>query len=269
MIFNRFVSSNCTHGLYFLIGYSSGTPAAVDPRVTQVEDKLVGHQKQRFTLPPRPDYGTKGTLTCVRANYFPVVVPTRTLYKYDVAMSPDPKVKRIRSRIYKLLEDSAFKETKHLMATDYGKTFITAERLKLTNDRLQVEVRYYDVEQQAPDEKSKVYVCTISLVQQIEPDQLQDFVDGKTPDFDPSCVIQALNIILAKPPSQDPGLVPGKSKFFISEPKPSMNLGRGLVAFQGYYSSIRPSVGRVLCNVNVCYTAFYKYGLEPYLSVAL
>ena len=241
----------------------------VDPRVTQVENKLVASPRSRSTLPPRPDYGTEGVATCVRANYFPVALPTKTLYKYDVSMSPEPKIKRIRKRIFELLEYSAFQVTKDLMATDFAKTIITAEKLKLSNDKLQVEVRYYDSDQQGPDERSKVYVCTVSLVQQIEPDQLQDFVDGKSPDFDTGSAIQALNIILAKPPSQDPRLIPGKSKFFISESKPSMNLSRGLVAFQGYYTSIRPSVGRVLCNVNVCYTAFYRYGLEPYFSSSL
>ena len=62
----------------------------VDPRVTQVENKLVASPRSRSTLPPRPDYGTEGVATCVRANYFPVALPTKTLYKYDVSMNPEP-----------------------------------------------------------------------------------------------------------------------------------------------------------------------------------
>ncbi|CAZ85927.1 unnamed protein product [Tuber melanosporum] len=178
-------------------------------------------------------------------------------------MSPDPKIRRIRKRVFELLELTSFSATRDLMATDYAKTIITARKLEIADDKLQVEVRYFDADQAGPHEKSKVYAVTITLVQLLEPNSLKDYVNGLDPDFDSSPAIQALNIILAKPPSQNAGVIPlGKSKFFVSEPNPQnqQHLPRGLLALRGYYSSIRPSMGRVLCNVNVCMTAFYKEG---------
>lgn len=249
------------------MGFRRGT-ASVDARVTATEDGMI--QKMRaaragptsdMDLPLRPGYGTVGTKTLVRANHFPVAIPQTTLFKYDVAMVPEIKIKRMKKRVFQLLEASALGKIKHLIATDYAKTIITPSRLTLPDDRLQVEVTYYDENQDGPTEKSKKYMVTIQLVQVIEPSELQKYVEGDSRGFDPGSAIQALNIILAKPPNSDRAIIPlGRSKFFVQENQPA-ELGRGLIALRGYYSSIRPSINRILCNVNVCMTAFYKYEL--------
>lgn len=219
-------------------------------------------------LPLRPNYGTVGTKTLVRANHFQVAIPQTTLYKYDVAMQPEIKIRRMKKRVFQLLELTALAKVKNLIATDYAKTIITPSRLTLKDDRQQVEVTYYD-EGQTPNEKSKKYMVTIQLVQMIEPSELQNYVEGKNRDFDPGSAIQALNIILAKPPSNNGTIIPlGRSKFFVQEARPA-DLGRGLMALRGYYSSIRPSINRILCNVNVCMTAFYKYTLFHFVALEL
>lgn len=224
-------------------------------------------QKSDLELPLRPGYGTIGVKTLVRANHFQVTIPQTTLYKYDVAMVPEIKIKRMKKRVFQLLEASAFGKIKHLIATDYAKTIIAPSRLSLPDDRLQVEVTYYDENQAGPTEKSKVYMVTIQLVQKIEPSDLQKYVEGNYREFDPGSAIQALNIILAKPPSLNGSIIPlGRSKFFVQDNRPA-DLGRGLIALRGYYSSIRPSINRILCNVNVCMTAFYRYKLTSCLGL--
>lgn len=241
--------------------------------MTATEDGLIEKMKSVRTgprgpdeLPLRPGYGTVGTKTLVRANHFPVAIPQTTLYKYDVAMVPEIKIKRMKKRVFQLLEASALGKIKHLIATDYAKTIITPSRLSIPDDKLQVEVTYYDENQGAPTENSKKYIVTIQLVQQIEPSDLQKYVEGNYRDFDPGSAIQALNIILAKPPNSNGAIIPlGRSKFFVKENRPA-DLGRGLIALRGYYSSIRPSISRILCNVNVCMTAFYKYGSYFFLK---
>ncbi|RPB12184.1 Piwi-domain-containing protein [Morchella conica CCBAS932] len=171
-------------------------------------------------------------------------------------MQPEIKIKRMKKRVFKILEMTAFQSQQNIIATDYSKTIITPSRLKIENDRLQIEITYYD-EGQTITEKSKKYMVTIQLVQLIDPGEFQKYVDGNNRDYDPGSAIQALNIILSKAPTNDPAIIPnGRSKFFVnSDPRP---LGKGLVALRGYYSSIRPSISRILCNVNVCMTAFYR-----------
>ncbi|KAI5840506.1 Piwi domain-containing protein [Morchella snyderi] len=171
-------------------------------------------------------------------------------------MQPEIKIKRMKKRVFKILENTVFQSQQNIIATDYSKTIITPSRLRIESDRLQVEITYYD-EGQTITERSKKYMVTIQLVQLIDPDEFQRYVDGNNRDFDPGSAIQALNIILSKAPSNDPAIIPnGRSKFFVnSDPRA---LGRGLVALRGYYSSIRPSISRILCNVNVCMTAFYR-----------
>jgi hypothetical protein len=51
------------------------------------------------SLPRRPGYGTSGRATWVRANYFPVTVPTTTMFVYDVKLEPEVKNRRKKKRL--------------------------------------------------------------------------------------------------------------------------------------------------------------------------
>ena len=75
-------------------------------------------------------------------------------------------------------------------------------------------------------------------------------------------VIQLLNVIIAKPPNENQ-LVKniGSNKFYpfgSHQDKEAYDLKGGLEALRGYFSSVRPVVGRMLLNVNVTAGAFYK-----------
>ena len=98
-------------------------------------------------------------------------------------------------------------------------------------------------------------------------------------------VISALNIILAAHPNRSggPGVMVGRNRFFFATAMAPSDLGGGLEAWKGFYSSIRPSHNQLMVNVNgqfhsfafldhmptdynppphgsVCTTAFYKPG---------
>ncbi|KAL7268875.1 hypothetical protein RUND412_008489 [Rhizina undulata] len=249
---------------------SGGEPVAHDIKVQEKEDSLINISKRLnldTPLPPRPDFGTNGTKTLVRANYFPVTIPKGTLYKYDVSVTPEMKAKRMKKRLFQLLEEqNAFREVKKYLSTDFAKTLISTEQLAFTDGKLQVAITYYDEDMPGPPQTgAKVYNVTIQLVQEIELDALQRYVNGENRDYDPASAIQALNILLSKVPAKSPNIFPlGRNKFFVKQAAESegrvYDLGKGLIALRGYYSSIRPSTTRVLCNVNVCMTAFYKAG---------
>ncbi|KXT00458.1 hypothetical protein AC578_1932 [Pseudocercospora eumusae] len=77
-------------------------------------------------------------------------------------------------------------------------------------------------------------------------------------------LVQLMNIVLTKAPSGAHAVRNvGQNTFYPYPDHPGVelyNLGGGLQALRGYYSSIRPAVNRLLVNLNVTAGAFYKPG---------
>lgn len=75
--------------------------------------------------------------------------------------------------------------------------------------------------------------------------------------------IQALNIVINQHANASSDLTAvGKGKFYPVIPNSNgfetLDLGGGLAALRGYYSSVRTAPGRILLNVNVASASFYK-----------
>jgi eukaryotic translation initiation factor 2C len=75
-------------------------------------------------------------------------------------------------------------------------------------------------------------------------------------------MIQALNIVLANDPRTDANITTTTQNMFYpfgDHPQmESQDLGAGLLALRGYFSSVRTGVNRILVNVNVATGAFFK-----------
>ena len=52
----------------------------------------------------------------------------------------------------------------------------------------------------------------------------------------------------------------GRNRYFFRAAAQPQSLGGGLEAWQGFYSSVRPTFKQLMVNVNVCTTAFYTPG---------
>ena len=222
---------------------------------------------QEGDFPPRPGFGKQGVQTIVRSNFFKVELPKKPFYQYDVDFTPSEKKGEKRSRLFELMQKApefiSLVPDSNYIAHDSSKTIISARRLDIEGDRFEFTLKFYFADD-TPSDKNKEYKVQIVPQRDLTSKELQDYVTGvpTAKDYDSSTIIRALNIILAKFPSS--GLSPnrqivnfGQQRFFIIETSPK-DLGGGLVAYRGYYSSIRPSFGRVLCNINVCTAAFFK-----------
>ncbi|QIW99263.1 hypothetical protein AMS68_004781 [Peltaster fructicola] len=77
-----------------------------------------------------------------------------------------------------------------------------------------------------------------------------------------SAMIQMLNIIFLKAPNEETDVeVTAQNKCFPYRAQrlvEARDLGIGLQALRGYCSSVRPTIGRLLLNLNVCTGVFYK-----------
>lgn len=226
-------------------------------------------------LPRRPGYGTVGQACLVRANHYPLHLPKETLLLYDAAIEPDVKNRKKRRRMFDMLEKhTAFQQFVSTAATDYSKLIVSTVPLNpaaapnqggRAADRVEITIIYKendDGDEPKDTDKAK-HRFTITRTTEIHRSDIDDYLQGRKPDYNYGQAIQALNIILAKFPNKSSNMVPvGRNKFFvINEAALKFDLGPGLTALKGYYTSVRPTVGNMMVNLNVCTTAFYKFVL--------
>ncbi|KAK4696440.1 hypothetical protein P7C71_g1473, partial [Lecanoromycetidae sp. Uapishka_2] len=181
----------------------------------------------------------------------------------------EPKSARKRRQAFAILfEDPAFQAIKPGYATDYGEYVITSRELKLDPNGLKVfKFMYRDAEDAVPSPYASRYTFTLQPVGIVPTTELLRYLASTATDpsdfTGKNDAIQALNIIVAKTPNFDPEIYQsGKNKFFSypSDQTKYINLGQGLIAVRGYYSSVRTSTSRILLNLNAQVSPFYPAG---------
>ena len=259
-----------------------------------------------FQLPLRPDYGTVGTVVHLRTNYFKMTIDAgKKLFKYTLTLTarykesrkdtstgkgkqpavPPERSRKRRQALALLFEHPDFRTIGHGVATDYGSIIITSKGLPLDeNGTKDYIVIYREIEDREPASNPIIYTFKLSYAGLVPTTELLRYL-ASTPS-DPSDftgkedAIQALNIIVARTPNFNPGVFQsGKNKFFHYPTQPNTydNLGGGLIAVRGYYSSVRTSTLRTLLNVNAQTSPFYpaikvvdllmQHGLTDWLAV--
>ena len=225
----------------------------------------------------------KYTLT-LTARYKESRKDTSTVKAKQPAVPPERSRKR-RQALALLFEHSDFRTIGHGVATDYGSIIITSKGLPLDeNGTKDYIVIYHEIEDREPSSNPIIYTFKLAYAGLVPTTELLRYL-ASTPS-DPSDftgkedAIQALNIIVARTPNFNPGVFQsGKNKFFHypTDPNTYDNLGGGLIAVRGYYSSVRTSTLRTLLNVNAQTSPFYPaikvvdllmlHGLNDWLAV--
>ncbi|KAJ2919770.1 hypothetical protein MD484_g671, partial [Candolleomyces efflorescens] len=247
-------------------------PVSVDARLQDnSQDAVVASLKSLSIasndLPVRPGFGTAGRPIKLRANFFPVKVPKGPIYEYDVAITPKAKelARRIKRRIFQLAEATpewTSKGLKGVVAHDHSAKLVAAKPLP---QPLTIEVQYYDENEEPPAKGGKRYTMEITYIQPLDTGNLVNYLAGQPQyrDYDIQPIVAALNLILGAHPdrSDGPGVMVGRNRwFFKAQGEQPTELGAGLEAWKGFYSSVRPAHNQLMVNVNVCTTAFYIPG---------
>ena len=236
-----------------------------------------------FQLPLRPGHGVEGTAIYLRTNYFKITVDDRKkLFKYSFTLTakfkappedtnkrapaiPPARSRKLRQALTLLFDHSDFRIGLGA-ATDYASTIITSEQLPTTgSETKKYEVVYREVEDQEPVSNPLIYTFKLSSGGLVPAAELLRYLASTPTDASDFTgkddAIQALNIIVARTPNLNPGVFQsGTNKFFDYPTDPSKynELGNGLIAVRGYYSSVRTSTLRTLLNVNAQTSPFYK-----------
>ncbi|KAI0080425.1 argonaute-like protein [Panus rudis PR-1116 ss-1] len=277
--------------------FAAGQPANIDSRLANnSEDTLVASLRSltiRDTdLPTRPGYGTIGRPVKLRTNFFPVKVPKGPLFEYDVTITPSVNLRRVRTRIFHLAEQTdewGQAGMTNAVAHDYASKLIAARKLP---QPLEIRVPFTETDTAPPEEppspqqakapgkggkggkgdgkKGKKtgpqeYVLTIKFIQELETASLLSYLNGSPQyrGYDIMPIVSALNLILMSHPNSaaGAGVMVGRNKFFFpSSNSDPFKLGGGLEAWKGFFTSVRPAHKQLMVNVNVCTTAFYSPG---------
>jgi hypothetical protein len=186
------------------------------------------------------------------------------LYRYDVAVQPTVAGKKLVQVIRLLLEVPELQALKHDVVTDFKSTLISRSRLPMDDKTYEVQYRAEGEDDPLPDAvKYKIrllYTNTLSvseLVKYLTSTNVNDSLD------DTQNLVQAFNIFLnhyAK--SADNLATIGSTKTFslASNSNNTWDLGSGLTAIRGFFSSVRVAAARILVNVQVSHGAFFNEG---------
>ncbi|KAG8740062.1 hypothetical protein FRC10_004782 [Ceratobasidium sp. 414] len=256
-------------------GIFNAGPATIDRRLTtHADDALVASFKklnvgekpsvEESDLPRRPDFGKAGQEIMLRTNYFPVEYGKATIYDYEISIEPETGIKRIMKRLLSLFMTSPeFGPYAASASHDNMKRLISLKNIPVTGAAqvFSISVTYFEEDEDGPNERSKNYRIALKLTTEHQTSEMTKYLGGTTgyDTFDPQPMLSAFNILLAKYPSQH-GVMVGRNKWFFPTPGSAAELGTGLQAYRGFYSSVRPSFQQLMVNVNVATSAFYRPG---------
>lgn len=230
------------------------------------EPDLAGLSLVDQTLPLRPSYGTRGRNVILRTNYFSLNLDEKTeLYRYSIDISPAAASRKRRQIIALFLATPTFGNIRPGVATDYSTIIVTASKLDLgDNAVLEESVLYCNEHELTPRPHAATYTVKLSQIREVKVTDLLKFLSSP-PSRDVSRfksmaeTISAINLAVTQPPNESPTVVSDSRnrKFFPLPLDGGERLGGDLIALQGYYSSVRGCISRMLVNVNVCTSAFY------------
>ncbi|KAI0554701.1 ribonuclease H-like domain-containing protein [Xylaria curta] len=272
----------------------SGDIPAPDPVVTKTEDSVLSSSPAAFAslslrevFPPRPSYGKQGGRIILRANYFTLEPSLKlVLYRYSWSVKKEEKQesgkqdgkknkaqelegKKLGRVIQLCLESPGLAEFQNDVVTDFRAVLIA--RRDIPDQEITIAYRAEGEVDPRPNAtrytmelKKNQTLHAADLVSHLTSTDLNSQYGGQLD------AVQALNILVnhyAKSSSEVTTL--GTSKSFPpvraddkdhKGPKNYEDLGAGLTAVRGYFTSVRAATARMLLNANVSHAAFYSKG---------
>uniref|UniRef100_A0A9L0KDB0 Argonaute RISC catalytic component 2 n=1 Tax=Equus asinus TaxID=9793 RepID=A0A9L0KDB0_EQUAS len=199
--------------------------------------------------PPRPDFGTSGRTIKLQANFFEMDIPKIDIYHYELDIKPEKCPRRVNREIVEHMvqhfKTQIFGDRKPVF--DGRKNLYTAMPLPIGRDKLEVTL---------PGEgKDRIFKVSIKWVSCVSLQALHDALSGRLPSV-PFETIQALDVVMRHLPSMR--YTPVGRSFFTASEGCSNPLGGGREVWFGFHQSVRPSLWKMMLNIDVSATAFYK-----------
>ncbi|MEQ2299990.1 Protein argonaute-3 [Ameca splendens] len=213
-----------------------------------------------FTLPRRPGYGSIGKPIKLLANCFQVEIPKIDVYLYEVDIKPEKCPRRVNREVV----DSM---VQHFKVTIFGDRLpvYDGKRSLYTASPLPVATAGVDLDVTLPGEggKDRPFKVTIRFVSLVSWHLLHEVLTGRSVpdplDLDKPIStnpVHAVDVVLRHLPSMK--YTPVGRSFFSSPEGYDHPLGGGREVWFGFHQSVRPAMWKMMLNIDVSATAFYK-----------
>uniref|UniRef100_UPI00358EBEC2 protein argonaute-1-like isoform X1 n=1 Tax=Myxine glutinosa TaxID=7769 RepID=UPI00358EBEC2 len=201
--------------------------------------------------PRRPSRGSVGKPIKLLANYFEVEIPKIDVHHYELDIKPEKCPRRVNREVVDYLVNRAsvqlFRDRKPVY--DGRKNLYTANPLPIGREKVELEVTL-------PGEgKDRVFHVSARWVSYVSWHALHDSLSARLVQV-PSDAVQAVDVVLRHLPSMR--YTPVGRSFFSSPEGYSHPLGGGREVWFGFHQSVRPCMWKMMLNVDVSATAFYK-----------
>lgn len=230
----------------------------------------IGRLQVGANFPRRPGFGTKGTNVVLWANYFEFVPPPNlVLYRYSITDVKDQggkaaAGKKLKQVINLILEQPPLQNIRNDIVTDFKNIVIS--RTEITTDQLKElprSIQYRAENEDEPRQLAPFYRYTLVPTGTLTVSELTEFLTSTNANavFDKGPITQALNIFLGHYAKSSPqhGTIGANKSFRLDQPEVTNgNLGAGLTALRGFFSSVRVATTRILVNVNMSHAPFYN-----------
>ncbi|XP_033109683.1 protein argonaute-2-like isoform X1 [Anneissia japonica] len=206
---------------------------------------------EEIPCPTRPNVGTEGRPIVLRANHFQIRIPRGEIYHYDITITPDKCPRRVnREVIETLVKQCSPRIFANLRPVfDGRKNLYTKEPLPIGNDPVEMEVSLPGEGRDRSFKISMKYVAKVSL------QSLEQALEGRI-SLIPYDAIQAIDVVMRHLPSMT--YTPVGRSFFSAPESYNPPLGGGREVWFGFHQSVRPSMWKMMLNIDVSATAFYK-----------
>uniref|UniRef100_A0A8C9YJZ4 Argonaute RISC component 1 n=1 Tax=Sander lucioperca TaxID=283035 RepID=A0A8C9YJZ4_SANLU len=205
--------------------------------------------QQVFHAPRRPGMGTVGKPIKLLANYFEVEIPKMDVFHYEVDIKPDKCPRRVNREVVEYMvqhfKPQLFGDRKPVY--DGKKNIYTVLALPIGSEKVDVTI---------PGEgKDRIFKVSIRWLAKVSWRLLQEtLVSGRLQV--PLDSVQALDVAMRHLASMRYTPV-GRS--FFSPPEGYYHpLGGGREVWFGFHQSVRPAMWKMMLNIDVSATAFYK-----------
>uniref|UniRef100_A0A4W5L743 Argonaute RISC catalytic component 2 n=1 Tax=Hucho hucho TaxID=62062 RepID=A0A4W5L743_9TELE len=201
--------------------------------------------------PVSPNFGTMGRTIKLQANFFEMEIPKLEVYHYDIDIKPEKCPRRVNREIVEHMvqhfKTQIFGDRKPVY--DGRKNLYTAMPLPIGREKVSLPVT---IPGEGKDRNFKVAIKWVSCVSL---QALQEALSGRLPNI-PFETIQALDVVMRHLPSMR--YTPVGRSFFTPSEGCSNPLGGGREVWFGFHQSVRPSLWKMMLNIDVSATAFYK-----------
>uniref|UniRef100_A0A8D2JK56 Argonaute RISC component 1 n=1 Tax=Varanus komodoensis TaxID=61221 RepID=A0A8D2JK56_VARKO len=199
--------------------------------------------------PRRPGIGTVGKPIKLLANYFEVDIPKIDVYHYEVDIKPDKCPRRVNREVVEYM-------VQHFKPQIFGDRKPVYDGKKNIYTFCFLSVLKVDFEVTIPGEgKDRIFKVSIKWMAIVSWRMLHEaLVSGQIPV--PLESVQALDVAMRHLASMRYTPV-GRS--FFSPPEGYYHpLGGGREVWFGFHQSVRPAMWKMMLNIDVSATAFYK-----------